>query len=83
MDAFVGLILVIAAIAAIIFFKRLLVKVSKHAEDIVTTNIAESSIELIRRSHNAYADLIDEFGEDFETPQQIYDKIYRKRKKVK
>lgn len=82
MESFVGLILVIAAIAAIIFFKRVFVKVGKYSEDVVTTNIAESSIDLIRRSTAAYNELTDEFGEDYETPQQIYDKIYRKRKKT-
>lgn len=81
MEAFVGLILVIAVITFIFFFKGMIKKSGSYAEDVVTTNIAESQIELIKRSMVALDELEAEFGEDYLTPNQVYDKMMRRKKK--
>ena len=80
MDAFVGLIMVIAAIAFLFFFKGMLKRSGKYAEDVVTTNIAESQVDLIKRSEAAYSRLIEECGEDFMTAQEVYDKMMKIKK---
>ena len=81
MEAFVGLIMVIATVAFIIFFKGMLKRSGKYAEDVVTTNIAESQVDLIKRSEAAYSRLIEECGEDFMTPQEVYNKMMKVKKK--
>ena len=81
MEAFVGLIMVIATVAFLIFFKGMIKKTSKYTEDVVTTNIAENQFDLIRRSQEAYAKLEAEFGDDFMTPQQVYNRMMRRKKK--
>ena len=80
MEAFVGLIMVIATVAFIIFFKGMLKRSGKYAEDVVTTNIAESQVDLIKRSEAAYNRLIEECGEDFMTAQEVYDKMMKIKK---
>ena len=80
MEAFVGLIMVIATVAFIIFFKGMLKRSGKYAEDVVTTNIAESQVDLIKRSEAAYSRLIEECGEDFMTAQEVYDKMMKIKK---
>ena len=82
MEAFVGLIMVIATVAFLIFFKGMIKKTSKYAEDIVTTNIAKNQINLIRRSQEAYAELEAEFGDDFMTPDEFYNKLQKQKKRV-
>ena len=82
MEAFIGLIMVIATVAFIIFFKGMLKRSGKYAEDVVTTNIAESQIDLIRRSQEAYAKLEAEFGDDFMTPDEFYNKLQKRKKRV-
>ena len=79
MEAFVGLILLIAAVSFIIFFKNGIKKSAKYAEDVIDTNINENQYELIKRSTNAYNRIIEEFGEDFMTPEEIYNKINKKK----
>ena len=81
MEAFVGLIMVIATVAFIIFFKGMLKRSGKYAEDVVTTNIAESQVDLIKRSEAAYSRLIEECGEDFMTAQEVYDKMMKVKNK--
>ena len=81
MEAFVGLILLIAVVAAIIFFKNVIKKSAKYAEDVVDTNINENQYDLIKRSNTAYEKIVDEFGEDFLTPEEIYNKINKKKVK--
>lgn len=81
MESFVGLILVIAVITFIFFFKGMIKKSGSYAEDVVTTNISESQIELVKRSMAALNELEAEFGEDYMTPQQVYDKMMRRKKK--
>ena len=79
MEAFVGLILLIAAVSFIIFFKNGIKKSAKYAEDVINTNINENQYELVKRSSDAYQKIIDEFGEDFMTPEEIYNKINKKK----
>lgn len=81
MEAFVGLIMVIAAIAFLFFFKGMIKRSGKYAEDVVTTNIAESQVDLIRRSLDALAELEAEFGDDFMTPDEIYNKMQKRKKR--
>ena len=79
MEAFIGLILLVAAIAAMIFFKNVIKKSAKYTEDVIDTNINENQYELIKRSTNAYNRIVEEFGEDFMTPEEIYNKINKKK----
>lgn len=79
MEAFVGLILLIAAVSFIIFFKNGIKKSAKYAEDVINTNINENQYELIKRSSDAYNKIVEEFGEDFLTPEEIYNRINKKK----
>lgn len=79
MEAFVGLILLIAAISFIIFFKNGIKKSAKYAEDVIDTNINENQYDLIKRSTDAYNKIVEEFGEDFKTPEEIYNLINKKK----
>ena len=79
MEAFIGLILLVAAIAAMIFFKNVIKKSARYTEDVIDTNINENQYELIKRSTNAYNRIVEEFGEDFMTPEEIYNKINKKK----
>ena len=81
MEAFVGLIMVIAAIAFLFFFKGMIKKAGAYSEDVITTNISESQIDLIKRSMVALDEIEAEFGKDYMTPQQVYDKMMRRNKK--
>ena len=81
MEAFVGLIMVIAAIAFLFFFKGMIKRSGKYAEDVVTANIAEAQTDLVKRSEAAYSRLIEECGEDFMTPQEVYNKMMKVKKK--
>lgn len=81
MDFYIGIILIICVITSIIFFKSMLKKVGTHGDDIVTTIINEQNHKLIKRSQIAFEKLIEECGEDYETPQEIYNKV-RKIKEV-
>lgn len=81
MEFFSGIIILIAFIAALIFFKGSIRKVANHSENVVTTAIDESTVELTKRSMAAYQELLDEFGEDFMTPEEIYNKMHKKGKK--
>ena len=78
MEAMVGLVFVVAAIGFLIFFKGMIKKTAQYSDDVVTVNIAESQGELIKRAMNAHEALIEEVGEDFKTPQEIYNLIMRK-----
>lgn len=82
MESFVGLILVIAAIAGLIFFKKMIKRTASYCEDVVTANIAEASIELIRRSTEVAQTISDEFGDNYLTPEEAYNKLMKKRRKV-
>lgn len=81
MEFFSGVIILIAFVAFMIFFKGVIKKTAAHSENMVTTMIDESTVELTKRSMEAYQELIDEFGEDFMTPQEIYNKMHKKGKK--
>ena len=78
-----ALITLIATIAFLMLFRGMLKKTSKYTEDVVTTNIAENQFDLIRRSQEAYAKLETEFGDDFITPDEFYDKMQKKKKTKK
>ena len=80
MESFIGFILLIAVVAMIIFYKGAIKKTGQYAEDVVTTNIAENQINLIRRSQEAYAKLEAEFGDDFITPDEFYNKLQKRKK---
>lgn len=79
MEAFVGLILLVAAIASMIFFKDVIKKSARYTEDVVDTNISEAQYELVKRSNDAYEKIVNEFGEDFLTPEEIYNKITKRK----
>ena len=81
MEAFVGLIMVIAAIAFLFFFKGMIKRSGRYAEDVVTANITEAQTDLVKRSEAAYNRLIEECGEDFMTPQEVYNKMMKVKKK--
>ena len=81
MESFIGLILLVATIATIIFYKGAIKKTGQYTEDIVTVNIAEAQTDLVKRSEAAYSRLIEECGEDFMTPQEMYDKMMKVKKK--
>lgn len=81
MEFFSGIILLIAFIAGMIFFKGVIKKTAAHSENVITTMIDESTVELTKRSMMAYQELLDEFGEDFLTPEEIYNKMQKKGKK--
>lgn len=78
MEAFIGLIMVIASIGFLIFFKGMIKKTAQYTDDVVTVNISESQPELIKRAMDAHKTLIEEVGEDYKTPQEIYNLIMRK-----
>lgn len=80
MEAFVGLIMFIAAIAFLIYFRRTIKKTGKYTEDVVTTHITENQIGLIRRSQKAYAKLEAEFGDDYITPDEFYNKLQKRKR---
>ena len=79
MEAFIGLILLVAAIAAMIFFKDVIKKSARYTEDVVSTNISEAQYDLVKRSNTAYEKIVEEFGEDFMTPEEIYNRINKKK----
>ena len=76
-----ALITFIVAVAFLIYFKGMIKKTGKYTEDVVTTNIAENKIDLIRRSQEAYARLEAEFGDDYITPDEFYNKLEKRKKK--
>lgn len=82
MAEFMGLIMVIAVVALIIFYKGAIKKTGQYVDDVVTVNINESQVDLIKRSQTAYERLVEECGEDYMTAQQIYDKMMRTPKRV-
>ena len=77
MEAFVTF---IVAIVFLIYFKGMIKKTGKYTEDVVTTNIAENQIDLIRRSQEAYAKLEAEFGDDYMTPDEFYNKMQKRKR---
>ena len=81
MEFFSGVIILIAFVAFMIFFKGVIKKTANHSENMVTTMIDESTVELTKRSMEAYQELLDEFGEDFLTPQEVYNKMHKKGKR--
>ena len=81
MESFIGLILIIIVVAFIFFFKPMIKKVGKYSDDVVTTNISESQTELIERSMNAYEEVKTKFGDNYLTPQQVYDRMMRRQPK--
>lgn len=81
MEFFSGVIVLIAFIAGMIFFKGVIKKTAAHSENVVTTMIDESTVELTKRSMAAYQELLDEFGEDFLTPEEIYNRMHKRNKK--
>lgn len=81
MEFFSGVIILIAFVAFMIFFKGVIKKTAAHSENMVTTMIDESTVELTKRSMEAYQELIDEFGEDFLTPQEVYNKMHKRNKR--
>ena len=81
MESFIGLILLVAVVATIIFYKGAIKKTGQYTEDVVTVNIAEAQTDLVKRSEAAYDRLIEECGEDFMTPQEVYNKMMKVKKK--
>ena len=73
------ILLIFGSLFLISFFKKSIRKIASHAEDIVITNINESKKELVERSQEAYNDLVESCGEDFKTPQEIFDILTKKK----
>jgi hypothetical protein len=78
MEFFTGLIMLIATVSLIIFFKSTIKKSANYVDSVVSTNIVESEKDLIIRAQNAYNDLIQDAGKDFKTPNEIYKQIFKK-----
>ena len=78
MESFIGLILLVVTIATIMGAIK---KTGQYTEDVVTVNIAEAQTNLVKRSEAAYDRLIEECGEDFMTPQEVYNKMMKVKKK--
>lgn len=74
--------IIIAGLIAVSFFKTSIRRVAKYTDQVVTTNIAEGQQELIERSMDAYQDVIDTCGEDFKTPDEIYNMLHKKKKRT-
>lgn len=83
MEFFAGLILVIVAIASLIFFKGTIKKSASYVENAVGTNINEANVDFTKRSMEAYQDLIDECGEDFMTPDEVFNKMNKRSRRKK
>ena len=82
MESFVGLILVIAVIAGLIFFKKMIKHTAQYCSDVVATNINEANVDLIRRSTEVMKQINEEFNGDYCTPEEAYNKLMKKRRKV-
>lgn len=82
MEYFIGIIMVIATISLIIFYKGMIKKSAKYCEDVVTVNIAEANVDLIRRSTEIAATMKDEFGDDFITPDEVYNQLAKRKRKI-
>ena len=77
--------LVIALVVFVVFvmfFKRSIRRVARHVDSIVTVNIDESQTELVERAQDAYNELIETCGEDFKTPEEIYDLMHHRSRKT-
>ena len=81
MEASMGILLILGFLVFVMFFKRSLRKVAKYADDVVTTNISEGMAELIERSQEAHEEIINQCGENYLTPSEMYDKIQHRRQK--
>ena len=66
----------------VMFFKRSIRRVAKHVDTIVTVNIDESQTELIERGEDAYNELIETCGENFRTPEEIYDLMHHRTRRT-
>ena len=74
--------IVIAGLVFVSFFKTSIRKSAKYVDQVVTTNIAEGQQELIERSMDAYQDVIDTCGQDFKTPDEVYNMLHKKKKRT-
>lgn len=66
----------------VMFFKRSIRRVARHVDTIVTVNIDESQTELVERAEDAYNELIETCGENFRTPEEIYDLMHHRSRKT-
>lgn len=74
--------IIILALIGISFFKKSINRVAKYTDQIIVTNISEGQQELISRSQEAYDAVIEAHGEDFMTPDEVYNKLHKKVKKT-
>ena len=81
METAMAILTVIGCIVAIIYLKPSLRILGSHAKDIVVTNVNEDKKELIQRSEDAYKEIIETCGEDFKTPEEIYNLVCRKKQR--
>jgi len=82
MEAASGIIIVIGFLIFVMFFKKSIRRVARYTDDIVATNISEGQAELIERAQEAYEDIVASCGENYLTPQEMYDKIHHKRRRT-
>ena len=66
----------------VMFFKRSIRRIARHVDTIVTVNIDESQTELVDRAEDAYNELIETCGENFRTPEEIYDLMHHRSRKT-
>lgn len=78
-----SMIILVAGLVAVAFFKASIRKGAKYVEQVVDTNINEEQSELIERSMNAYDEVIAKCGEDFKTPEEVLALLCKKNRRVK
>ena len=81
MEMATAIVVVAALIFVSVFFKKTVRKVAKQTENWVTAEIAESQADLIRQVMEARQDLLDEFGNDFVTPEEFWREVNKQRKR--
>ena len=70
--------IIIGVVALMLFFRRTTKKIDTLIENEITTEINENQVELTRRSMDALKELVNECGEDFMTPDEVYKIMHRR-----
>ena len=66
-------------VVAFFVFRPSLKKINKAIENEITVEIAEGNAELYMRAQEAYDELVENCGEDYKTPEQIYRLMERRK----
>lgn len=78
--SFTGLILILVLLYV---FKKPVKTVTGYVDSNLRTEVNEGEVELIQRSMDAYQQVIDTCGEDFKTPQEVYNLLHKRERKAK